>query len=44
MQNLSPAGQQAINDLAQRYGFSPAAVASLLDAVIHGQGSTVQSS
>ena len=42
MQSLSPAGQQVVNDLAQRYGFSPAAVASLLEAVIHGQGSMAQ--
>ncbi|MBZ4193873.1 MAG: SHOCT domain-containing protein [Candidatus Contendobacter sp.] len=42
MQSLSPAGQQVVNDLAQRYNFSPAAVASLLDAVIHGQGSMAQ--
>ena len=42
MQNLSPAGQQVINNLAQRYDFSPAAVASLLEAVIHGQGSMAQ--
>lgn len=42
MQPLSPAGQQVINDLAQRYGFSPVAVASLLEAVIHGQGRMAQ--
>jgi Short C-terminal domain len=42
MRPLSPAGQQAINDLAQRHGFSPAAVSSMLEAVIHGQGSMAQ--
>ena len=42
MRPLSPAGQQAINELAQRYGFSPAAVLCMLDAVIHGQGSMAQ--
>jgi hypothetical protein len=42
MQSISPAGQQVVNDLAQRYGFSPAAVASLLEAVIHGQGRMAQ--
>jgi hypothetical protein len=42
MRPLSPAGQQAIDELAQRYGFSPAAVLCMLDAVIHGQGSMAQ--
>lgn len=42
MRLLSSAGQQAVNDLAQRYGFSPEAVLSLLDAVIQGQGSMAQ--
>lgn len=42
MRLLSSAGQQAVNDLAQRYGFSSEAVLSLLDAVIQGQGSMAQ--
>ena len=42
MRPLSPAGQQAIDELAQRHGFSPAAVLCMLDAVIHGQGSMAQ--
>jgi hypothetical protein len=42
MQCLSLAGQQVVNDLAQRYDFSPAAVASLLEAVVHGQGRMAQ--
>ena len=42
MQPLSPAGQQVVADLAQRYGFSSAAVLCMLDAVIHGQGSMAQ--
>ena len=42
MRPLSPAGQQAIHDLAQRYGFSPAAVLCMLEAVIHGHGSMAQ--
>jgi hypothetical protein len=42
MRPLSPAGQQAIHDLAQRYGFSPDAVLGMLEAVIHGQGSMAQ--
>ncbi len=42
MQPLSPAGQQIINDLARHYNFSPAAVAGLLEAIIHGQGSMAQ--
>ena len=42
MRPLSPAGQQAIHDLAQRYGFSPDAVLCMLEAVIHGHGSMAQ--
>lgn len=42
MQQLSPAGQQAINDVAQRHGFSFDAVATMLDAVIQGNGSMAQ--
>ncbi|MCB1824628.1 MAG: SHOCT domain-containing protein [Candidatus Competibacteraceae bacterium] len=42
MRPLSPAGQQAIHDLAQRHGFSPAAVHCMLEAVINGNGSMAQ--
>lgn len=42
MRALSSAGQQAINDLAQRHGFSPAAVLNMLDAVINGHGCMAQ--
>lgn len=42
MRPLSPTGQQAINDLAQRYGFSPDAVSSMLEAVIAGRGGMAQ--
>ena len=42
MRPLSPAGQQAIHDLAQRHGFSPAAVHCMLEAVIHGNGGMAQ--
>lgn len=42
MQQLSPAGQQAINDVAQCHGFSFDAVATMLDAVIQGNGSMAQ--
>ncbi len=42
MPPLSPAGQQAINDLAQRHGFSPAAVLHMLEAVINGGGGMAQ--
>ena len=42
MRPLAPAGQQAIHDLAQRYGFSPDAVSCMLEAVIHGHGSMAQ--
>ena len=42
MRPFTPAGQQAINDLAQRHGFSPDAVTSMLDAVINGNGGMAQ--
>jgi hypothetical protein len=42
MRALSSAGQQAVNDLAQRHGFSPAAVLNMLDAVINGHGRMAQ--
>lgn len=42
MRTLSPAGRQAIHELAQRHGFSPAAVLCMLEAVIQGRGSMAQ--
>lgn len=42
MQALSPSGQQLVNDIAQRHGFSVEAVTSMLDAVICGNGSMAQ--
>ncbi len=42
MQKLSPSGQQAINDIAARHGFSSAAVTSMLESVINGNGSMAQ--
>lgn len=42
MRQLSPAGQQIIQDMAQRHGFSDEAVMSMLDAVINGNGSMAQ--
>ncbi|MFA5119550.1 SHOCT domain-containing protein [Zavarzinia sp.] len=42
MRQLSPAGQQAVNDIAARHGFSPDAVASMLEAVIAGNGTMAQ--
>lgn len=42
MRQLSPAGQQVINDLARRHGFSPDAVMSMLESVINGNGSMAQ--
>jgi len=42
MRQLSPAGQQAINDISQRHGFSFDAVMCMLDAVINGSGSMAQ--
>ena len=42
MRQLSPAGQQIIQDMSQRHGFSGDAVMSMLDAVINGNGSMAQ--
>jgi hypothetical protein len=42
MRPLSPAGQQAIDELVRRHGFSPDAVMSMLDSVIQGNGSMAQ--
>ena len=42
MKQLSNSGQQAVNDIAQRHGFSPGAVASMLESVINGNGSMAQ--
>ena len=42
MKQLSTSGQQAINDVAQRHGFSADAVSSMLESVINGNGSMAQ--
>ncbi|MBK8814739.1 MAG: SHOCT domain-containing protein [Methylococcaceae bacterium] len=42
MNQLTPEGQQIINNLAQRYNFSPDAVFSMLQSVINGNGSMAQ--
>ena len=42
MKQLSPEGQKIINNIAQRYNFSPDAVFSLLLSVINGNGSMAQ--
>ena len=42
MRQLSPEGQQEVNDLARRHGFSPEAVAVMLDAVVSGGGGMAQ--
>jgi hypothetical protein len=42
MQQLSPAGQQIIDDIARRYGYSSDAVLSMLQAVINGNGRMAQ--
>ena len=42
MRQLSPAGQQMIHELAQRYGFSDDGVLSMLQSVINGNGSMAQ--
>ncbi len=42
MPQLSPAGVNAVQDIAQRHGFSFDAVQTMLDAVINGNGSMAQ--
>lgn len=42
MQQLSQAGQQIIDDIAKRHGFSTNAVMSMLESVINGNGSMAQ--
>lgn len=42
MLQLSPAGQQIIDDIARRHGISVDAALSMLDAVIRGNGSMAQ--
>ena len=42
MRQLSPGGQQAIDDIARRHGFSTDAVLSMLQSVINGNGSMAQ--
>jgi len=42
MQQLSPAGQQIIDDIAKRYGYSTEAVLSMLQSVINGNGMMAQ--
>ena len=42
MRQLSPAGQQAVDDISRRHGFSSDAVRAMLDAVINGNGTMAQ--
>jgi Short C-terminal domain len=42
MNKLTPEGQQIINNIAQRYNFSPDAVFRMLQSVINGNGSMAQ--
>ncbi len=42
MQQLSPSGQQAIDDIARRHGFGTDAVLSMLESVINCNGSMAQ--
>ncbi|WP_020654853.1 SHOCT domain-containing protein [Massilia niastensis] len=42
MRQLSPAGQQTIDDIARRYGYSTDAVLSMLQSVINGNGRMAQ--
>lgn len=42
MRQLSPQGQQTLNDIAQRHGFGFDATLSMLESVINGNGSMAQ--
>jgi hypothetical protein len=42
MLQLTPTGQQAVNDIAQRHGFSFDAVQSMLQSVLNGNGGMAQ--
>jgi hypothetical protein len=42
MRQLSPSGQQIINDIAQRHGFGIDATMSMLESVINGNGGMAQ--
>lgn len=42
MQNLTPEGRRAVDDLAQRYGVSADAVSTLLRALVAGNGTMAQ--
>lgn len=42
MRPLTPAGQQALDDLARRHGFSQEATLAMLEAVLHGNGRMAQ--
>jgi hypothetical protein len=42
MQQLTPEGRQAIDDIARRHGFSSEAVTAMLWAVVQGNGSMAQ--
>ncbi len=42
MRQLTPEGEQLINEFARRYNFSPDAVFSMLQSVINGNGSMAQ--
>lgn len=42
MRQLSPAGEQTINDIAQRHGYTAGAVRSMLYSVVNGNGNMAQ--
>jgi hypothetical protein len=42
MRQLSPSGQQVVDDIARRHGISMEAALSMLDAVVRGNGSMAQ--
>lgn len=42
MRQLTPSGQAAVHDIAQRHGFSVDAVLAMLEAVVHGNGGLAQ--
>ena len=42
MKQLSQSGQQALDDIARRHGFSPQAAQSMLESVVNGNGTMAQ--
>ncbi len=42
MRQLSPQGQQVVNDFSQRHGFSQDAVTHMMFAVLNGNGTQTE--